>query len=154
MSNTAPGVPRQPDVHEQEARTLLAVVRELCLVMQEENEQLARRVPAGLTVVIERKIALSEEYERLWRELLGAGPEKLANCPEVVRELVASVGSLRKLTEENMNRLESAAAASRRRIEAVMEAIRSEESKVRGYGANGTPRTSVCARTTVSSRRA
>ncbi len=152
MSNTA--LPRPAEVHEQEARTLLAVVRELCMVMREENEQLAHRVPAGLTVVIDRKITLSDEYQRLWHSVLGAGPEMLAERPEIVRDLVASVGDLRRLTAENMRRLEGAADASRRRIEAVMEAIREQDARVRGYRPDGAPRTSASAPATVPCRRA
>lgn len=138
MGNTVLKMPSEAETREKDVRSLLAVIRELTAVMVEENEQLARRIPAGLTAMIERKIRLSDEYERLWRDLLAAGPAELAEAPELLQNLIESATALRKLTEENMKRLESAADASRRRIEAVMNAIRQDQDDKRvAYGPTG-----------------
>lgn len=103
---------------------LLNVMRELKDVLVTENDLLERGLPAGLSEVADRKIQLSEEYAELSQDALSRYAEELIADPALNARLVAAGQELRVLTAENMQRLDGALAATRRRIDSVMAAIR------------------------------
>lgn len=119
------------------AEALLDTVTELSTLIGEENRALAAGYPAGLAASTERKTVLAAEYADLWEDLGPEGAALLAQDPDFSRVLMAAVVSLRNATQENATRLESAMTASRRRVEAVLEALRQEGDGARPYGAKG-----------------
>lgn len=121
----------------QTAEALLETVQELSEVIAEENLMLAAGYPAGLGQTSERKTALAAEYAELWQDLGRDGAAALAADPEFGRILMAAVAQLRQTTGENLTRLEAAMAASRRRVEAVLEALRDDARETGPYGAKG-----------------
>jgi hypothetical protein len=121
----------------QVAEALLETVTELSEVIAEENITLASGYPAGLALTSERKTELAAEYAELWEDLGVDGAAALAADPEFGRALIAAVNHLRQAAGENITRLEAAMNASRRRVEAVLEALR-QDARVSGtYGAKG-----------------
>lgn len=121
----------------QVAEALLETVTELSEVIAEENVTLASGYPAGLALTSERKTELAAEYAELWEDLGADGAAALAADPEFGRALIAAVNHLRQAAGENITRLEAAMNASRRRVEAVLEALR-QDARVSGtYGAKG-----------------
>lgn len=119
------------------AEALLETVTELSEIIAEENRVLASGFPAGLVATTERKTELAAEYAELWEDLGPEGASQLAQDPEFGRTLMAAVVSLRQATQENVTRLEAAMAASRRRVEAVLDALRQEARGSGTYGAKG-----------------
>jgi len=119
------------------AEALLDTVSELSELIAEENRALAAGYPAGLAASTERKTALAGEYADLWEDLGPEGAALLAQDPDFSRTLMAAVTALRGATQENATRLEAAMAASRRRVEAVLAALRQDGGTARPYGAKG-----------------
>ncbi|MGE4278403.1 MAG: flagellar export chaperone FlgN [Magnetospirillum sp.] len=119
------------------AEALLDTVSELSELITEENRALAAGYPAGLAASTERKTELAAEYAELWDDLGPQGAAVLAQDPDFSRVLMAAVVSLRSATQENATRLEAALAASRRRVESVLEALRQDGAGSRTYGAKG-----------------
>jgi flagellar biosynthesis/type III secretory pathway chaperone len=103
---------------------LLDVMSELKDVLVTENDLLERGLPAGLSEVADRKVQLSEEYAELSQEVLVRHAAELVADPDLNKRLLATGQELRALTAENMQRLDDALAATRRRIDSVMSAIR------------------------------
>lgn len=116
---------------------LLATVVELSAVMAEENAALASGYPAGLVATAARKTELAAEYAELWEDLETDIAEALANDPEFGRRLMAAVSRLRLVAGENVARLEAAMSASRRRVEAILETLRTEVRGSATYGTKG-----------------
>lgn len=119
------------------AEALLETVTELSTLIAEENRALAAGYPAGLAASTERKAVLAGEYAELWEDLGPEGAALLAQDPDFSRMLMAAVTALRGATQENATRLEAAMVASRRRVEAVLEALRQDSGTARPYGAKG-----------------
>lgn len=119
------------------AEALLETVTELSTLIAEENRALAAGYPAGLAASTDRKAALAAEYADLWEDLGPDGAALLAQDPDFGRVLMAAVVALRGATQENATRLEAAMAASRRRVEAVLAALRQDGAGTRPYGAKG-----------------
>jgi len=117
--------------------SLLATVVELSAVMAEENAALASGYPAGLVTTAERKTELAAEYAELWEELEADMAETLAADPEFGRRLMAAVSRLRLVAGENVARLEAAMSASRRRVDAILDTLRSEVRGAATYGTKG-----------------
>lgn len=120
----------------QMARALLETVTELAEIIAGENMALAQGYPAGLAASSERKTELAAEYAELWEEF-GPGAAALAADPEFGHALMAAVRQLRHGAQENITRLEAAMTASRRRVEAVLEALRQDARTSGPYGAKG-----------------
>jgi len=119
------------------AEALLDTVCELSELIIEENRALATGYPAGLTASTDRKAVLAAEYAELWEDLGPDGAAALAQDPDFSKVLMAAVVALRTATQENATRLEAALAASRRRVESVLEALRQDGAGSRTYGAKG-----------------
>lgn len=120
------------------AASLMEVVTELTATMTEENALLAAGYPAGLSATSDRKVALSDAYADLWDEICSDATRLLAGDPGVLRDLTHAVVQLRAVAVENSARLMAAMAASRQRVEAVLEVLGSEcRSTWPTYGVNG-----------------
>lgn len=122
---------------EEAAAHLIALVDELIGVIVEENAMLSRGLPASLSTLTKRKCELADELER-WVHDVGAKKLHIRNCGVAVRQTyVARIRTLRTVMDENVDRLRSAIDASRRRIDAVMQAIRREVAPTSSYSADG-----------------
>lgn len=116
---------------------LMTVVADLTDVILEENALMAEGMPAAVAKTIDRKLELSDSYEDLYAELVETHRDYLANDPEYASRLMEAVLQLREATTENLTRLDAAMEASRRRVEAVMAAMRSSVSENIPYNAKG-----------------
>lgn len=122
---------------EQAARRLLALMDEFITLVVEENAMLARGLPASPSLVAARKCELACEFE-LWVKAANARAIQLETSPESVRkEFIERLAAFQKVMNENVVRLEAAIEASRRRIDAVMSAIRQEMTSASPYRADG-----------------
>jgi hypothetical protein len=127
--------------HEADANAALeqviALVEELSLLITKENEILARGLPASLSACVTRKHELADMFEG-WVKQVAAQKLCARVGDDALRQrLLARVKALRIVMAENTTRLRAAIDASRRRIEAVMRAIRDQAPCVGAYGANG-----------------
>ena len=117
--------------------SVIALVDEMIVVIERENEELARGLPAPMSSLIARKNVLADRFEQCVgmikerRVSISAGNEVLR------RRLVDRTNVLRKRMAENIDRLHVAIEASRQRVEAIMLAIRQQVAAESPYGANG-----------------
>lgn len=119
------------------ARALVALVDEFIAVVQEENAMLARGLPASLSSVAQRKAELADAFD-IWVKAAVSRSFRLETASEPVRKLFPErLGVFQQTMNENIARLEAAIEASRRRIDAVMSAIRGEMVEASPYGADG-----------------
>ena len=102
----------------------VGVMGKLKAIIENENEFLERGLPATLLATTKRKSVLSREYGALSNEVLDTAVDQLLADPELQVKLVAAGAELQAMTTENRALLERAVSASRRRIDAVMEAVR------------------------------
>lgn len=116
---------------------LLAVIAELTEVMEEENAVLSEGIPAAVVNTVDRKLELSDTYEELYAEMADQRAEILAHDPDFAGKLMEAVVHLREVTAENLTRLDAAMKASKRRVEAVMAAVRSTNAENGPYSAKG-----------------
>ncbi len=98
----------------------VGVMGKLKAIIENENDFLER----GLLATTKRKSVLSREYGALSTELLDSSVEQLLSDPELQVKLVAAGAELQAMTTENRALLQKAVSASRRRVDAVMEAVR------------------------------
>jgi flagellar biosynthesis/type III secretory pathway chaperone len=125
---------------EQAAEHLIAVIDELIVVVVEENASLARGLPSALSALTKRKNELADELER-WASDVASRKLDIRSCSDVLRQTyVGRVKVLRVVMDENVDRLRTAIDASRRRIDAVMQAIRREVGTASMYNADGRAR--------------
>lgn len=103
----------------------VGVMGKLKAIIENENEFLERGLPATLLATTKRKSVLSREYGALSNELIDSSVDQLLADPELQVKLVAAGAELQAMTTENRVLLEKAVSASRRRVDAVMEAVRS-----------------------------
>ena len=113
----------------------VGVMGKLRAVIEEENAILNSGLPATLLLTTERKGVLSQEYDVLGGELVGRARGQILSDPALQEKLLTATAQLCALSEENRDLLDRALAASRRRIDAVMDAVRASESD--GHGDDG-----------------
>jgi hypothetical protein len=124
-------------VEDPSVESVIALVDEMIVVIERENEELARGLPAPMSSLVARKNVLADRFERCVatikerRVSISAGNEVLR------RRLVDRTNVLRDRMAENIERLQSAIEASRQRVEAIMHAIRHHVAAESPYGANG-----------------
>ena len=117
--------------------TVIDLIDRLLETVAEENRHLARGIPASLSTSTARKNELAEEFEG-WVARVTRNQISLSAADPAVRgRLLDRANSLRAGMDENVIRLRAAIDASRRRIDAVMQAIRTEMAAEAPYGANG-----------------
>lgn len=118
---------------------VIGAVDELINVIEAENRLLARGMPATLSRSTERKSSLAAILSAAL-----AGTESRAAVralsPATKAHLADRINVAQRAIDENATRLEAAMRASRRRIAAVMAAVRDHAQRVEApasYGANG-----------------
>ena len=140
MSNSPAIQPSEGAMGEIAAQELAALMEEFIDIVLEENEMLARGLPASLSSVSARKNELAQAFE-VWVQAAASREFRLDAAPESVRkQFLERLATFQKAMSENILRLEAAMTASRLRIDAVMSAIRQEMVEVSPYGANGKAR--------------
>lgn len=114
--------------------SMLRVMDDLCDLLREENELLSEGLPARLSLKTDRKLALTREYGQLREAMVQTAEVQGARHVSELREqLLSAAGVLDGLARENTRRIEVAINASRRRINAVMQAIRDISEEDRPY---------------------
>ena len=113
---------------------LFDVIDELSDIIAAENDLLGRGMPAALSEFGDLKNALAESFQDLSAEVMVEHAQALAADPDTARRLVEAGNALKRLTGENLDRLSSAIDASRRRIDAVMAAIKAHDQEHSTYG--------------------
>lgn len=124
--------PAETDIAE-----LFDVMDELVELIEAENDLLRRGMPAALSEYSEQKTALSREYTRLCRKVMGEHAQFISDHDTLRLRMIDMGEVLKTLSQENMRRLEAALEATRRRIEAVMMAIRAHDQESGSYQPNG-----------------
>ena len=126
-----------PAGNDERARSLIALIDNLIGIVNEENVELAKGLPASRLKQGDEKNRLAILFEQSVAEAVG----KAANLnvqDRVLREqLMDRILKLRVAMDENVMRLRAAIDASNRRIEAIMQAIREQIANVSPYGAGG-----------------
>jgi flagellar biosynthesis/type III secretory pathway chaperone len=113
---------------------MLALLDELHLIIGEENRILAAGLPASLAQTVSRKTSLADQLDG-WLAAMRRGElEADGTHPDELARLVVRLHSLRTLMGENTLAIKRSMEASRRRIDAIMRALRSESQGVRLYG--------------------
>ena len=141
MMNNLVGIKEgQMVASETAAQDLILLMEEFMAVVAEENAMLARGLPASLSSAVVRKTELAAAFE-LWVQAVNARAVRLETVPAPLRkQFFERLSQFQDAMNENVARLEAAIEASRRRIEAVMSAIREEMTELSPYGANGKSR--------------
>ncbi|MES5481249.1 flagellar protein FlgN [Bradyrhizobium sp. INPA03-11B] len=126
-----------PAGNDERARSLIELIDNLIAIVNEENVELAKGLPASRLKQVDEKNRLATLFEQCVAEAVG----KTANLnvqDRVLREqLLDRIMKLRVAMDENVLRLRAAIDASNRRIEAIMQAIREQIANVSPYGAGG-----------------
>jgi hypothetical protein len=117
---------------------MLKVMDDLCELLREENERLSEGLPAKLSLNTARKIDLTRTYGQL-REAMEQRAEEqgVRQVAQMREQMLSTAGVLDGLARENTRRIEIAITASRRRINAVMQAIRDLADEDRPYSDAG-----------------
>ena len=120
------------------ARAMLALLDEMIVVIAEENDLMAAGIPGSTSHVVARKRELAETFSR-WIASLRSGEIALAGADRVLRDrLIEKNEVLRRHMDANVGSLRASMAATRRRIDAIMRAIREQSAPPPSrYGANG-----------------
>ena len=126
-----------PAGNDERARSLITLIDNLIAIVNEENVELAKGLPASRLKQVDEKNRLASLFEQCVAEAVG----KAANLnvqDRVLREqLLDRILKLRVAMDENVMRLRAAIDASNRTIEAIMQAIREQIANVSPYGAGG-----------------
>ncbi|MFD2184254.1 flagellar protein FlgN [Rhodoplanes azumiensis] len=116
---------------------VVALVEELIAVVEEENRALARGLPASLSNSTARKTALAEDVERWVMHVRRYDLGSAATDRRQRERLVERARRLKLVMDENVERLRAAIAASQRRVDAIMQAVREDVASRAPYGRNG-----------------
>lgn len=107
--------------------SFVGVLGELHALIAEENDLLSHGLPASMLETIEQKEELSAKYGALGNDLVDHSAGQILSDSALQEKLLAATAQLFAMTEENRQLLCSALAATRRRVDNVMEAIRTCE---------------------------
>jgi len=118
-------------------KSLIAVIDHLTALVEEENTELAKGLPASRLKQVHEKDRLADVFERSVAECAAATTSFDVRDRLLREQLMERILKLRAVTDENLVRLRAAIEASNRRIEAVMQAIREQIAAVSPYGASG-----------------
>lgn len=117
---------------------VIAVIDELVALIDQENQILARGIPASLAGSVVRKNELADMFEDKVKEVIERQLFLRMTNDALRRQLMARTKALRVSMTENTDRLRAAIEATRRRVDSVMRAIRAEVAgKPTSYGPNG-----------------
>lgn len=119
-------------------QALLALVDKLIVVIDEENALMAAGIPASTSHLVARKRELAEKFSH-WIAGLRRREVEVADADAPLRKrLIESNEVLRLHMNDNVESLRASIAATRRRIDAIMRAIREQSAPAPSrYGANG-----------------
>lgn len=133
-----PDAAMPPTTPDAAARALLTLLDEMIAVIAQENELMATGIPGSTSHVVARKRELAEIFSR-WIATLRSGEIVLAGADRALRaRLVEKNEVLRRQMDANVGSLRASMAATRRRIDAIMRAIREQAAPPPSrYGANG-----------------
>jgi hypothetical protein len=120
--------PRTSHALSKTVNDLVGVMSKLKAVIEAENALLHRGMPASVLETMAAKGALTREYAQLGVAITsdaGSASDVLSD-PSLHDMLIEAGASLCALTEENRALLAGALSATRRRVDAVMKAIRTD----------------------------
>lgn len=137
-THQAKGANSNPILNELAIADLMAVMEELIVVVQSENDLLHRGLPAALSDYADKKDHLTGRFADLSRGVLSSCTQELSDDEDLRQQIATTGQSLKSLTQENMRLLRGAMDATRRRINSVMSAIQAETTRQGTYGASGT----------------
>jgi len=126
-------------IHSDEDRKVAAIVAlldEMLVVIAEENGRLADGLPASLAQSVARKTQLSVDFENFLSAMRRGDLDVHAASPSMLATLIARLTTLKPLMDDNTRRIRASMLATRRRIDAIMQALRGERTPARGYGAD------------------
>ncbi len=116
---------------------MIALIDELIGVVAEENAWLAEGLPASRSKQINRKTELADLFEKLVGDV-AANKVSVQTSDEELRQMfIERMELLKAAMDENIIRLQAAIEASRRRIEAVMNAIKEQVADSNPYTSTG-----------------
>lgn len=116
---------------------VIDLMQKMASVIDEENSILSQGIPASLASTSARKVELADRFEE-WVARVRNEQVQISHADVNVRmRLLAGTKALRAVMDENVVLLRIAMEASRRRVEAVMNAIREQISSNSPYSANG-----------------
>jgi hypothetical protein len=131
-----------PDSRRQAANAattaLLGLVDDLIVVIEAENALMATGVPASTSHLVERKRQLAGQFSN-WIAGLRSRKIEVVHADSALRQrLIESNAVLRLHMNDNVESLQASIAATRRRIDAIMRAIREQSAAPPArYGADG-----------------
>jgi len=102
----------------------VGVLGKLKTIIAEENDLLSQGLPASMLDTIEQKEHLSARYGALGNDLVDHSASQILSDAALQEKLLVATAQLVAMTEENRQLLCNALAATRRRVDKVMEAIR------------------------------
>ena len=126
-----------PAGNDERARSLIALIDNLIAIVNEENVELAKGLPASRLKQVDEKNRLASLFEQCVAEAVGKTANLNVQDRELREQLMERILRLRAAMDENVMRLRAAIEASSRRIEAIMQAIREQIANVSPYGAAG-----------------
>ncbi len=116
---------------------IITLIDAMAEVIREDNALLAKGVPASLTDAVTRKASLAAELEQ-WTLAVRQRKLRLEQADPELRGWMTRRGAdLQAEMNENVDRLEAAIEATRRRVDAVMRAMREQVTDHGSYQANG-----------------
>lgn len=119
------------------AKELMFAITELSELLRLESAHLRKHDVNAVRELAERKAALSRAYEEQMRTIQN-NPELLQSLPEAERETLRSAAeTLDKAMKDNAGVLQANMNASKRVLDAVINAVQNADAKHAGYGADG-----------------
>jgi hypothetical protein len=120
-----------------ELEVMIALIDEMIAIITEENSCLAKGLPASRSKQLSRKTELAAYFERWVADAATDRVNFRAGGEALRAKLMERTRYLQAVTDENITKLRAAIAASQRRIDAVMGAIKERMSESAPYAANG-----------------
>jgi hypothetical protein len=117
-------------------RQIIVLLDELIVVIGEENWSLSAGVPASLSQSVGRKTQLAERLES-WCDAMRRGEiDMRLSEPALLAILIERLRTLRAAMDKNTSLIRHAMLATRRRINAIMQALRETQRVSSGYGSD------------------
>jgi flagellar biosynthesis/type III secretory pathway chaperone len=121
---------------QKKVQQMIALLDELHDVITAENRMLSSGLPASLSQTVLRKTELANGLDNCLAEMRAGELTKDGTDPAELAELIGKLQSLRSLMGENSLRIKQSMDATRRRIDAIMRALRDEPKQAGIYGAD------------------
>lgn len=138
LADSAPAQGSRRQAANAAATALLGLVDELIAVIEEENRLMAAGIPASTSHLVERKRELAGEFSHWIAGLRSREIDVVHADGALRRRLIESNEVLRLHMNDNVDSLRASISATRRRIDAIMRAIREQSAPPPSrYGANG-----------------